>query len=57
MKSYFWPGNVRWDVAFRPDNTKGFIWVELAKCVAHIEPYTDEWYEAAKRFAGQVARR
>jgi len=51
-------------VGFRQDNTYGYtndelstLNVELEKYLSNLEPYSDEWYHAAKTFMDKVARR
>jgi hypothetical protein len=49
---------------FRADNTDGYsdaerdaLNNELAEKLAAIEPYSDDWYQVAKAFSDEVARR
>ncbi len=49
---------------FTMDNTQGYsqddldaLNVEVSALLADIEPYTEAWYETAKRFADTVANR
>lgn len=51
-------------VAFRPDNTEGYtsdqldeLNEELSARLSGLEPFTYEWYVAAKHFSHEVARR
>ncbi len=52
------------EVGFRSDNTEGYgaaelkrLNSELAERIGNLESFSDDWYNTAKAFADEVARR